>query len=69
MGSTVPLPEAVVNGLRLGLSKKCRTLMDCNYPFLYRSQAYLAALRAAASGLETARVVLAKARQRLERAR
>jgi hypothetical protein len=37
-------------------------------PLLYlERQDYLAALRAAVSGLETARVVLAKARQRLTR--
>jgi hypothetical protein len=43
-------------------------MAEGNDPMLYRErQDYLAAVRAAVSGLESARVVLAKARQRLER--
>jgi hypothetical protein len=70
MASTVTLPETVVNGLRLGLSKKGHSFKDCTYPLLcLERHKYLAALRAAALGPGSARVVLAKARQRLERGR
>jgi hypothetical protein len=43
-------------------------LAEGDDPLLYQERrAYLAAVQAAVSGLESARVVLAKARQRLER--
>jgi hypothetical protein len=42
----------------------------CNDPLLYlERRAYLGAIRDALAGVEEARVVLAKARQRLERER
>jgi hypothetical protein len=47
--------------------RECAVIGAGNDPLLYlERQAYLAAVRAAVSGLESARVVLAKARQRIE---
>ena len=51
-----------------GLAKEEILWKECNDPLLYRErQDYLAAIRAALSGVEGARVTLAKARQRLEK--
>jgi hypothetical protein len=56
-----------LESLFLGLSKEAQLFKDCDCPLLsLERQAYLGALAAARSGLETARVVLARARQRLE---
>jgi hypothetical protein len=69
MASTIPPRETVVNGLRLGLSKEAHAFKDYSCPLLYlERRQYLAALRAAVSGVKTARVVLARGRQRIERA-
>ena len=52
--------------LSRGLAKEEILWNECNDPLLYRErQDYLAAIRAALSGVECARVTLAKARQRL----
>jgi hypothetical protein len=70
MASTVPLSETVVNGLGLGLSKEAHSIKDCTCPLLCLERHKCpAAFRAAALGPGSARVVLARARQRLERAR
>jgi hypothetical protein len=59
-----------LESLFLGLSKEQAVIAKGDNPLLYlERQAYLAALRATASVLETARVVLARARQSLERRR
>jgi hypothetical protein len=59
-----------LESLGLAFAKEQLIIGKGEDPLLYlERQAYLAALRAAASGLESARVVLARARQRLERAR
>jgi hypothetical protein len=59
-----------LESLYLGLSKEAQLFKDCDCPLLsLERQAYLGALAAACSGLETARVALARARQRLERVR
>jgi hypothetical protein len=59
-----------LEALFLGLSREVCLFKDCDCPLLYlERQAYLGALRDAMTGAETARVVLAKARQRLERRR
>jgi hypothetical protein len=56
--------------LYLGLNKEHALFAQGDDPLLYLERhEYLAALRHAASGLESARVVLAKARQRLEKRR
>jgi hypothetical protein len=55
---------------RLGLAFACeqRLMRQGDDPLLYlERQEYLLALQGAIAGLETARVVLARARQRLER--
>ena len=53
--------------LTRGLMKEIVTVEDAQDPLLYlERQAYLAALREAVSGLETARVTLARALQRLQ---
>ncbi len=53
--------------LSRGLAKEVLLWKECNDPLLYRErQDYLAAIRAALSGVEGARVTLAKARQRLQ---
>jgi hypothetical protein len=47
--------------------RECAIIGEGNDPLLYlERRAYLAAVQAAVSGLESARVVLAKARQRIE---
>jgi len=52
--------------LSCGLAKEGILVEKCNDPLLYRErQDYLAAIRAALSGIEGARVALAKACQRL----
>jgi hypothetical protein len=51
-----------------GLAKEVVLWKECDDPLLYRERrAYLGAIRDALAGVEAARVVLAKARQRLER--
>jgi hypothetical protein len=51
----------------IGLMQEFFLMAEANDPLLYRErQDYLAAVRHAVSGLENARVVLAKARQRIE---
>ena len=53
-----------------GLAKEEILWKQGNDPLLYRErQDYLAAIRTALSGVECARVTLAKARQRLENSR
>ena len=50
------------------LAKAVVLWKECNDPLLYpERRAYLGAIRDALAGVEEARVVLAKARQRLER--
>jgi hypothetical protein len=59
-----------LESLGLAFAKEQLIIGKGEDPLLYlERQAYLAALRAAASGLESARVTLARARQRLERNR
>jgi hypothetical protein len=59
-----------LTALYLGLCKEHALMAQGDDPLLYLERhEYLAALRHAASGLESARVVVAKARQRLERCR
>jgi hypothetical protein len=54
--------------LSLGLAKELVLWKPCNDPLLYRErQDYLAAIRQALSGVEGARVILAKAAHRLDR--
>jgi hypothetical protein len=56
--------------LSCGLAREEILVKKGNDPLLYRErQDYLAAIRAALSGVECARVGLAKARQRLEKPR
>jgi hypothetical protein len=56
--------------LSRGLAKEVVLWKECNDPLLYlERRAYLGAIRDALAGVEEARVVLAKARQRLERQR
>jgi hypothetical protein len=51
-----------------GLAKEVVLLKECNDPLLYlERRAYLGAIQDALAGVEAARVVLAKARRRLER--
>jgi hypothetical protein len=51
-----------------GLTLECQVIGRGDDPLLYlERKAYLAAVRVAISGLEGARVVLAKARHRIER--
>lgn len=53
--------------LAMGLSRECHIIDKGDDPLLYlERRAYLLALTAAVGGLESARVVLAKARQRIE---
>jgi hypothetical protein len=53
--------------LSRGLAKELVLWKPCNDPLLYRErQDYLKAMRQALSGVEGARVVFVKARQRLE---
>jgi hypothetical protein len=52
--------------LGIALTRECAHFKDCDCPLLYLERvAYREALRAACSGLESARVALARARQRL----
>jgi hypothetical protein len=52
--------------LSRGLAKELVLWKPCNDPLLYRErQDYLKAIREAWAGVEAARVILAKARQRL----
>jgi hypothetical protein len=54
--------------LMRGLAKELALWKDGNDPLLYlERQAYLKAIQEALTGIETARVVLAKARQRTAR--
>jgi hypothetical protein len=54
--------------LTRGLAKELAVWKEGNDPLLYlERQAYLKAIQEALSGVETARVVLARARQRAER--
>ena len=54
--------------LSRGLAKEVALWKECNDPLLYlERKAYLGAIQDALAGVEEARVVLAKARQRLER--
>jgi hypothetical protein len=56
-----------LDDLARGLAKEVTLWQECNDPLLYlERKAYLGAIRAALAGVEGARVVLAKARQRLE---
>jgi hypothetical protein len=52
--------------LSVGLAKEIVTWNECNDPLLYRErQDYLQGIRDAQSGIETARVALVRAKQRL----
>ncbi len=54
--------------LARGLAKEVTLWKTCSDPLLYlERKAYLSAIQDALAGAESARVVLAKARQRLER--
>ena len=54
--------------LSRGLSKEVTLWQACNDPLLYlERKAYLKAIQQALAGVEDARVILAKVRQRLER--
>jgi hypothetical protein len=56
--------------LSRGLAKEVVLWKECNDPLLYlKRRAYLGAIQDALAGVEQARVVLAKARQRLKRER
>jgi hypothetical protein len=56
-----------LESLCIGLMRECAIIGRGDDPLLYlERQAYLAAVRGAVAGLESARVVLAKARQRIE---
>jgi hypothetical protein len=59
-----------LDALFLGLGREVALIAKGDDPLLYlERQAYLPGLHCAASGLENARVILAKARQRIERDR
>jgi hypothetical protein len=59
-----------LESLFIGLMREFQVMGAADDPLLYlERRAYLTALQAASSGLENARVVLAKARQRIEGAR
>jgi hypothetical protein len=68
-------PEQLITGriarleaLTAGLRRESLLIHEGNDPLLYlERQAYLKALDSAVGGLESARVVLAKARQRMTR--
>jgi hypothetical protein len=50
-----------------GLAKETVLVRECNDPLLYRERLdYLTAIRQALAGVDGARIVLVKARQRLE---
>jgi hypothetical protein len=56
-----------LEALTVGLIREFALIGAGNDPLLYlERRAYLAAVRSIVSGLESARVVLAKARQRIE---
>jgi hypothetical protein len=56
-----------LEALTVGLMREHAAIAEGNDPLLYlERRAYLAAVRGAVSGLDSARVVLAKARQRIE---
>jgi hypothetical protein len=56
-----------LDALTIGLMPEHAAIAEGNDPLLYlERRAYFAAVRSAVSGLESARVVLAKARQRIE---
>jgi hypothetical protein len=56
-----------LDSLVCALRREALLIRQANAPLLYlERQAYLKALDGAASGLETARIVLAKARQRMQ---
>ena len=59
-----------LDGLSRGLAKEVVLWKECNDPLLYlERRAYFGAIRDALAGVEEAQVVLAEARQRLERER
>jgi hypothetical protein len=63
-------PVRHLDELTRGLAKEVVLRKECNHPLLYLERwAYLGAIRDALAGVEEARVVLAKARQRLGRER
>jgi hypothetical protein len=54
--------------LSIGLAKEIVSWKECNDPLLYRErQDYLAGIREAQHGIESARIALVKTKQRLER--
>jgi hypothetical protein len=56
-----------LDALTRGLAKETVLVRECNDPLLYRERLdYLAAIRQALAGVDGARIVLVKARQRLE---
>jgi hypothetical protein len=64
----LPARIARLEALTTGLRRECIAIREGNDPLLYlERQAYLQALDAAVRGLESARVVLAKARLRMAR--
>jgi hypothetical protein len=71
----VNVPDLAARARRLeqlviGLMRESQKISAGDDPLLYLERhAYLMALQAASSGLENARVVLAKARQRIDGAR
>jgi hypothetical protein len=55
-----------LDSLCIGLMRECAAIGRGDDPLLYlERRAYLAAVQASVSGLESARLVLAKARQRI----
>jgi hypothetical protein len=69
-GERLVVLEPDVVGLLPALLKQVVLWKECNDPLLYlERRAYLGAIRDALAGVEQARVVVAKARQRLERER
>jgi hypothetical protein len=56
-----------LDALARGLAKETVLIDECEDPLLYRERLdYRTAIRQALDGVETARIALAKARQRLE---
>jgi hypothetical protein len=56
-----------LDALARGLAKETTLIAECNDPLLYRERLdYRTAIRQALDGIETARIALVKARQRLE---
>jgi hypothetical protein len=65
----IDLPSRIarLDKLTCALHREMLTIRQANAPLLYlERQAYLKALDGAARGLETARIVLVKARQRID---